>query len=229
MLDLEQLLRGFLWCQGDLQKGRAKVAWESVCLPKWEWGLDFRRLEAFSQALITSHVRPLVQKFIWHRLGDGSTVSTWFDNWCSISPLSRIILNRDIYEAGIPVSSKVSDIILNGSWTWPNNWSSKFPSLSSIVIPHLSAYVVDGLYWNNGSNIESDFLVSIAWDSIRPRGPNIDWYHLVWFSHQIPRHAIRLWLVIKRKLKTQDTLKQWDVDSNTDSHDHLFFECNFSL
>ncbi|GKC90327.1 reverse transcriptase zinc-binding domain-containing protein [Tanacetum coccineum] len=51
-----------------------------------------------------------------------------------------------------------------------------------------------------------------------------------------------LWLVIKRKLKTQDVLRQWDVSSNTnlnllrcllcglqpDSHDHLFFESVFS-
>ncbi|GJS63450.1 hypothetical protein Tco_0678014 [Tanacetum coccineum] len=33
MLDLEQLMRGFLWCQGEMRKGKAKVAWEAVCLP----------------------------------------------------------------------------------------------------------------------------------------------------------------------------------------------------
>ncbi|GKC57579.1 hypothetical protein Tco_1085177 [Tanacetum coccineum] len=29
MLELKQLMRGFLWCQGEMKKGRAKVAWES--------------------------------------------------------------------------------------------------------------------------------------------------------------------------------------------------------
>nr|GFB69011.1 hypothetical protein [Tanacetum cinerariifolium] len=79
-------------------------------------------------------------------------------------------------------------------------------------------------------------------ECIGPRGSEIDWYYLVWFSHQILRHAIHLWLVIKRKLKTQDTLLQWDVSSNTnlnlihcplyktqpDSYDHLFFKCCLS-
>nr|GFD18995.1 reverse transcriptase domain, reverse transcriptase zinc-binding domain protein [Tanacetum cinerariifolium] len=34
MLELEQVMRGFLWCQGDMKKGKAKVAWDVVCLPK---------------------------------------------------------------------------------------------------------------------------------------------------------------------------------------------------
>nr|GEW22224.1 reverse transcriptase zinc-binding domain-containing protein [Tanacetum cinerariifolium] len=52
----------------------------------------------------------------------------------------------------------------------------------------------------------------------------------------IPRHAINLWLIVRRKLKTQDLIPAWDVssslgvvcslcESNPDSHDHLFFEC----
>nr|GFA56562.1 hypothetical protein [Tanacetum cinerariifolium] len=28
MLDLEKLMRGFLWCQGDMRKGKAKISWE---------------------------------------------------------------------------------------------------------------------------------------------------------------------------------------------------------
>ncbi|GJR44683.1 zinc knuckle CX2CX4HX4C containing protein [Tanacetum coccineum] len=55
-----------------------------------------------------------------------------------------------------------------------------------------------------------EFSVAKVWECIRPRNNEVDWFHVVWFSHQIPRHAIHLWLVIKRKLKTQDTLRQWD-------------------
>nr|GEV25139.1 hypothetical protein [Tanacetum cinerariifolium] len=31
-----ELMRGFLWCQGEMKKGKAKVAWEAVCLPQRE-------------------------------------------------------------------------------------------------------------------------------------------------------------------------------------------------
>nr|GEY05360.1 reverse transcriptase domain, reverse transcriptase zinc-binding domain protein [Tanacetum cinerariifolium] len=45
MFELEQVMRGFLWCQGDTQRGKVKVAWVDVCLPKKEGGLGIRRLE----------------------------------------------------------------------------------------------------------------------------------------------------------------------------------------
>ncbi|GJU85498.1 RNA-directed DNA polymerase, eukaryota, reverse transcriptase zinc-binding domain protein [Tanacetum coccineum] len=48
LLDIEQLMRGFLW------KGRSKVAWEVVCLPKVEGGLGIKRLGVFNNALILS-------------------------------------------------------------------------------------------------------------------------------------------------------------------------------
>nr|GEW80103.1 reverse transcriptase domain-containing protein [Tanacetum cinerariifolium] len=32
--DIERLLKGFLWCQGELTRGKAKVSWNSVCKPK---------------------------------------------------------------------------------------------------------------------------------------------------------------------------------------------------
>ncbi|GJU55244.1 hypothetical protein Tco_1228958 [Tanacetum coccineum] len=38
--DIQQFMRGFLWCNGDLKRGKAKVTWEDICLPKSEGGLD---------------------------------------------------------------------------------------------------------------------------------------------------------------------------------------------
>ncbi|GKB54424.1 reverse transcriptase domain, reverse transcriptase zinc-binding domain protein [Tanacetum coccineum] len=86
------------------------------------------------------------------------------------------------------------------------------------------------------------FLHSVAgaWDSLQLRADIVDWYHVIWFPHCNPRHAIYMWLVIKEKLKTQDRLRQWDVgpsidlnllrcplfDMVPDSHSHLFFECS---
>ncbi|GJU66528.1 putative reverse transcriptase domain, reverse transcriptase zinc-binding domain protein [Tanacetum coccineum] len=58
--DLEQLMRGFLWCQGELKKGRAKVAWDSVCKPKLEGGLGIRRLDDFNIALMATHIWSII-------------------------------------------------------------------------------------------------------------------------------------------------------------------------
>ncbi|GKE48477.1 hypothetical protein Tco_1479735, partial [Tanacetum coccineum] len=56
MTDIEQLMRGFLWCQGPLRRGKAKVSWDSVCLPKAEGGLGLRKIESFNVALMSYHI-----------------------------------------------------------------------------------------------------------------------------------------------------------------------------
>ncbi|GJR37695.1 putative RNA-directed DNA polymerase, eukaryota, reverse transcriptase zinc-binding domain protein [Tanacetum coccineum] len=56
--DIQQLIRGFLWCNGKCQRGKSKVAWENICLPIREGGLGLQSLEIFNNALMTKH--------IWH-------------------------------------------------------------------------------------------------------------------------------------------------------------------
>nr|GEU49763.1 hypothetical protein [Tanacetum cinerariifolium] len=51
LLDIKQIMRGFLWCQGSMSRGKAKFTWEVVCLPKQEGGLGVRRLDHFNRAL----------------------------------------------------------------------------------------------------------------------------------------------------------------------------------
>nr|GEU79023.1 hypothetical protein [Tanacetum cinerariifolium] len=144
--DIHQLIRGFLWCNGELKRGKAKIAWDDICLPKSEGGL----------ALVSS----------------------------------------------------MADL-----WQWRDQ---------------------------NG-NISS-FSIAKAWEANRSRGNVVACSRIVWFSHNNPRHAFHLWLVMRHGLKTHDKMRQWDVGGDTnlnllrcalcnncsDSHTHLFFECTFS-
>ncbi|GKD64554.1 reverse transcriptase zinc-binding domain-containing protein [Tanacetum coccineum] len=62
------------------------------------------------------------------------------------------------------------------------------------------------------------------------------WLKVVWYSQCSPKQAIILWMAIQRKLMTQDRMIWTQTDSLkcflcsrcNDSHDHLFFDCNFS-
>nr|GEY45119.1 hypothetical protein [Tanacetum cinerariifolium] len=54
--DIHQLIHGFLWCNGEFKKGKAKVAWNDICLPKPKGGLGLRNLEVFNLALMTTHI-----------------------------------------------------------------------------------------------------------------------------------------------------------------------------
>ncbi|GJV03616.1 hypothetical protein Tco_1337185 [Tanacetum coccineum] len=60
LLNIEQLIRGFLWCNGDLKRVKAKVAWRDICLPVLEGGLRIRSLELFNIALMTTHIWNIV-------------------------------------------------------------------------------------------------------------------------------------------------------------------------
>ncbi|GJY56009.1 homeodomain-like protein [Tanacetum coccineum] len=169
-------------CNGELKWGKAKVAWDIICLPKREGGLGIRSLETFNIALMTTHT--------WNFVTNRDSLWVW---WVHMHKLK----GRTIWD--IPVKADMS-------WGWRK------------------------------------LLQIRAWEALRPRGNEITWYHIVWFSHNIPRHAFNLWLIMRRSLKTQDRLRQWDVgphvdlntlrcklcDSQPDSHEHLFFECPYS-
>ncbi|GJS29411.1 hypothetical protein Tco_0490031 [Tanacetum coccineum] len=200
----------------EMKKGKAKVAWEVVCLPKKEGGLG-------------------------SSFGNGNRTFAWHDHWSSLGPLSSVVSNRDIYSAGFHLNAKVSEITMLNAWKWPDSWYVKYPLLSTVPAPNFSD-ALDRVYLTNWSNVDVEFSVAEVWEALRPRNSEVKWYHVVWFSHQIPRYAIHLWLVVKRKLKTQDLLRSWDVSSNQnlaslvcplcesqpDSHDHLFFGCRVS-
>ncbi|GKC04271.1 hypothetical protein Tco_0995881 [Tanacetum coccineum] len=67
--DIQQLIRGFLWCNGEYKRGKAKVEWEDICLPKWEGGLRLRNLDVFNIALLTTHIWNIVsiKESLWVR------------------------------------------------------------------------------------------------------------------------------------------------------------------
>ena len=67
--DIEQLMCCFLWCQGEMNRGRAKVSWDDLCLPKKEGGLGVRKLEKFNVALMSSHVWKILtyKETLWVR------------------------------------------------------------------------------------------------------------------------------------------------------------------
>ncbi|GJQ89400.1 reverse transcriptase domain, reverse transcriptase zinc-binding domain protein, partial [Tanacetum coccineum] len=211
---------GFLWCNGDYKRGKSKVAWDDICLPKHKGGLGLRSLE----------------------VGNGRRASLWHDMWSYECPLSRYLTPRDINREGHNLHECVAGLIEDGTWRWPVTWLIKAPNLALIAAPNINNARQDTMRWCDLNGNLSDISVRCAWEVLRPRGQQITWYHIPWFSHWIPRHAFHIWLVMRRCLKTQDKLKPWDVDAHTDlmqlrcplcglqqdSHEHLFFECSFS-
>ncbi|GJR74729.1 putative reverse transcriptase domain, reverse transcriptase zinc-binding domain protein [Tanacetum coccineum] len=144
---IEKVPSRFLWCQGDMRKGKAKVPWEVVCLPRNERGLGIRKLDMFNKALMVSHIWNLLSlkeslwvkwiHFIWYKAGNGATTFTWFDRWSSVGPLSEIISARDIHRTG--------HLGVSQPWTVANVWDTIRPhgdeiSWCDVVWNHMKLY-----------------------------------------------------------------------------------------
>ncbi|GJY60082.1 sodium/hydrogen exchanger 6 [Tanacetum coccineum] len=215
--DLEQLMRGFLWCQREMKKGKAKVVWESVCMPKQEGGLGIRRSDDFNVSLMATHIcRSRVRPFILHEINSGKSTSMWFDKWNELCPIRGMPSVRDIVRSSFSFTDPVSDLIAYGYWRWPPDWHNRFPNLVSTPVPSLHDDLVDVVVWRDLGGSFRPFSVAGSWDSLCLRADVVYWYHVVWFPHCIPWHVIHIWLVVKEKLKTRDRLRQWDVGPNTD-------------
>ncbi|GJW39768.1 hypothetical protein Tco_0065613 [Tanacetum coccineum] len=199
--DIEQLMRGFLWCNGDLKRGKAKVAWEDICLPKSEGGLGIRSLEIFNIALMTTHIWNIVtnKESLWvkwvhmYKL-KGRTIwdipvradMSW--GWQKLLQIQEVVkpFFWKILGNGYNLKTCVADMVTNEGWKCPHVWLLKAPNINLIL------------------------------EALRPRGFEVSWWKVVWFSHNIPRHSFHMWLVMKNSLKTHDRIRQWDVGPNVD-------------
>nr|GEU95971.1 hypothetical protein [Tanacetum cinerariifolium] len=135
--EIDKILKGFLWCQGDLTKRKAKVSWNAVCKPKEQDGLGLKNLCMWNEVLLTKHLwnvatkkdtlwvkwiimenilslRDKNKEHIWWKIGNGRSVNMWHDRWCSVSPLRDFIEATDIYDARLSNNCTVSEVIQEG-------------------------------------------------------------------------------------------------------------------
>ncbi|XP_071695234.1 uncharacterized protein [Rutidosis leptorrhynchoides] len=191
------------------------------------WSSIFMLLDS-----VIKDMEKIMRGFLWFQ---GEMKRAWYDSWTDFGPLAEVISPREIHQAALRVNSKVEDLLGQNGWSWPENWLSKFPMLAHIPFPNISR--ADKACWRDVNGNLVEFSAKAAWDSLRPRAQRVDWYNMVC----IPRHSFIMWLLMGEILKTQDKMRVWDVGTHNqgpfvcslcklqkDTHDHLFFECNFS-
>lgn len=75
-------------------------------------------------------------------------------------------------------------------------------------------------------------------NTIRHHQPKVDWYRLLWFPINLPKHGIISWMAILEKLPTLHRLSSWNLPITDDmfyfgkqaaeDRDHSFFSYLFS-
>ena len=171
MLDLEQLMRGFLWCQGDMRRGKAKVAWETVCLPKNEGGLGLRRLEEFNKALITSHIWILLtnKESLWvqwihcyklrgRSFWDVPFLGNMSWSWRKILHLRPIIRQFVWYKIGDGNMASV----------WFDNWCAQSPLIDIIMSRDMYRAGLDRSLSFKDSIVDGNWIWPCNWYSKYP-------------------------------------------------------------
>nr|GEX22667.1 uncharacterized mitochondrial protein AtMg00810-like [Tanacetum cinerariifolium] len=103
---------------GESSKGKAKIAWKNVCKPKIHGELGLKDLICWNKALLGKHIWNIANK-----KGNGRCTLMWYDNWSGMGPLINYITYRNLYNAGMDRNCSVSDMIDNGSWKWPRDWT----------------------------------------------------------------------------------------------------------
>ncbi|GJZ25315.1 RNA-directed DNA polymerase, eukaryota, reverse transcriptase zinc-binding domain protein [Tanacetum coccineum] len=119
---------------------------------------------------------------------------------------------------------------------WPKEWENEYPRIKQINDPALIEGKDDWIVWKNKDNKECKFSTREVYKDMRNQSSEIKWTKLVWYSQCIPKQSFILWMAIQGKLMTCDRMAKWGsynmtvcslCKKNEESHDHLFFKCQF--
>ncbi|GJR81101.1 RNA-directed DNA polymerase, eukaryota, reverse transcriptase zinc-binding domain protein [Tanacetum coccineum] len=125
-----------LWVKWiNVVKLKQRSVWDVDVDPKDSWGW---------KCLL--NVKSWVGEHMRYRIGDGKSIRIWHDKWYNGTSLSSFIRKKDVFYVGFNNLSKVSDLIDDNGWRWPQNWLIKHPWLSMIQVPVLSN-TPDKLVW----------------------------------------------------------------------------------
>ncbi|GKB12587.1 RNA-directed DNA polymerase, eukaryota, reverse transcriptase zinc-binding domain protein [Tanacetum coccineum] len=151
--DINKLLKGFLWCQGELTKGKAKkntlwVKWVILENLKgkniWEANAKVNSSVGWKEIL---KLRDKIRKHVLWKIRYGNSVNAWYDNWNTAGPLNEIVTFREIYEAGMNIDYTVAQLTMSGEGKWPNGWEDEYPILKMYKIPRLQEGKKDEIVW----------------------------------------------------------------------------------
>lgn len=181
------------------------------------------------------NIRDKLRPHLWCEVGNGLNTNAWYDTWHVAGPIGNFISPQEILDGGFSLNTTVNELITNKQWNWPNEWNSKFPNLTTQLPPLIIPNRRDAFKWKSSKGDLKDFTVRDVWIELNGVGVDVPWYKVVWFKTHIPNHAFNLWLAIRDRLSTQDKMHHLNPNSvllcpfcnnQSDSRDHLFFDCH---
>ncbi|KAK4384484.1 hypothetical protein Sango_3056200 [Sesamum angolense] len=134
-------------------------------------------------------LRPVLQRGVNYKVGDGSSFSLWQDPWHERGPLC-LSFPRGIEVTGLPLSSTLSSVLQRNQWCWPAATDSDIVEIMSLL-PPTNPSAADTICWRSNSG---QFTLITAVLLIQPSSPHTHWQGLLQGKFKIPRHGFILWL-----------------------------------
>ncbi|KAL0921701.1 hypothetical protein M5K25_008801 [Dendrobium thyrsiflorum] len=160
-----------------------------------------------------------------------SSYSILWDPWCKGKSIMEI---TPLADADSIMRSymgwQVRNLIVHGNWHIPNEFTQEVvAAISQITISATNT----GCFWLN-TNTPNSKSFKMQYYSNHTK---VSWYNFVWHKRYALRFSAYAWLAFKTGLKTADQMirRGISVEANckfcaeTETHSHLFFECDFSF
>lgn len=177
-------------------------------------------------------MKEVAKKFLRFKVGDGTQIHLWLDNWHPNGVLEEKYGYRVVYDSRSKLDAKLFTIMLGKEWNWPPASSEDLVKIQS----NLSVVKIgdkDRAFWVTSKN--KCYTSRDSWEEIRNRSPKVESWRLVWFSLPIPKQAFILCLAIRNGLTTGEKQASWgcrgEVQCNRscmECIEHLFFNCGYS-
>nr|GEV33683.1 hypothetical protein [Tanacetum cinerariifolium] len=193
----------FIHNQSENTTGKAKVAWSIICKPKDQGGLGLKNLQSWNLALLAKHVWNIAnnKESLWVKwvhyvkLRGQSIWEVKEDNDNSWGWRNLLYLTyRDLYDKRLSESLKVSNMIVNGRWSWLEEWSNKFPLITSLEVHSIEEEREDKIVWKTRFGKEVEFPMRQVNIDFTIQNHKVPWWKLVWYSQCIPKQSFILWL-----------------------------------
>nr|GEV16136.1 RNA-directed DNA polymerase, eukaryota, reverse transcriptase zinc-binding domain protein [Tanacetum cinerariifolium] len=185
--------------------------------------------------LSISDCKPLVNK-VQTKISDWKNKSLSYDGMVQL--IASILSSMQNYWAFVFLLPKQAIYEINKllkGFLWCQGELTK--GKAKIQVPILRDDIEDTAVCILGNGHEKNFKISNVWMDMNWNETKVEWHTLVWFAQSIPRHAFVTWLAIQKRLMTQDKLMIWIPNEDlkcalgskcNDSHNHMFFTCEFS-
>ncbi|XP_026417279.1 uncharacterized protein LOC113312757 [Papaver somniferum] len=235
----EKLIRNFLWSgDGEVTKYKT-LSWKKICVPyiegglakfKDKYGIWFSKWKLSSVRAGLQWAWLTLQEDISWKIGNGASISVWFDNWYGSSPLINEIGYTDFVHNNMQL--KVQDLIINDQW-------NIHPQLQHLLqidnLPHIHSGN-DSIIWNLHSS--GMFNNAKAVEKIRHREDKVDWSSYIWRKSLHPTIASNIRKLLQGVYVNDDMKRKQGYEmpyrccickSEQDFMEHTLWLCEFSV